>query len=462
MVAWMDIDGEIMMPVTRQRFATLPLGCAKPFAAADDAATPFPCQQAAGTQSLDITFLTPVSVPPRNVFVHRLSLGLRWCRCCPACGVGQPLGRHRYNSGGACSEVVAGETLDAVRDLQALIRAPEPTGSLSAPNPRVLTTCHPGGGRGALVPVVVALGRTRWEKRTTSGSARPFSPASPQYIIPLRVSVALVWGFVRFLSGLLPWQPVDSRGCPLFTSASHPAHLASVDDFKPASVTQQTATLSLSEDDSHVTVSHGGDASVQPTIFEGPRKDCTNECVLIFDPETNTFVLERIASSVSVKRVRGAAATAAVSKRPNAANGKGASLAAAKRAARPSTPAAAQSSKSPKVSAPTDKALDGPAAAEGNSRAVSKSPVPPAPAATSRPTSAASLRSGPSEPYESSSGSESTEDEGVAEFKARIARKRASANSTPVSDGGPQSGKRARMPSPSDSNRLLSVDEIRT
>jgi len=226
-----------------------------------------------------------------------------------------------------------------------------------------------------------------------------------------------------------------------------------VDDFKPASVAKQHATLSMSEDERHVTVSHGGDGpdGSAPTVFEGPRRDCTNECVLIFDPDTRSFVLERLSSSVTVKRVRSASTVSPAigTKRnmPIAAKQKrgsgGSSGSAGPR--KPATPVAGLPATSLAVAADN---LDKAATPEKASRAGRK-PVSSAAAVTAgntinlpgraAATAAGTLprgRPSPSAPdtdlYMSSSGSESTEDEGVAEFKARIARKRASDTATPV------------------------------
>lgn len=74
-------------------------------------------------------------------------------------------------------------------------------------------------------------------------------------------------------------------------------------DFKPASVdSTQMATLDVQSGQVTIAVPHSDGASVN--VFSGPRKPYAKECVLIIDPDTGECVLEKLTSSINVKKTR--------------------------------------------------------------------------------------------------------------------------------------------------------------
>lgn len=40
------------------------------------------------------------------------------------------------------------------------------------------------------------------------------------------------------------------------------------------------------------------------TVYKGSKKPVQKECVLVYDPQSSTFVLERISSQIQVKKTR--------------------------------------------------------------------------------------------------------------------------------------------------------------
>lgn len=78
-------------------------------------------------------------------------------------------------------------------------------------------------------------------------------------------------------------------------------------DFKPASVdTTKMATVDvLPNNEVNVTVPHcDGAGGAQTSIFRGPKKPYTKECVLIIDHNTGEITLERLSHNIQLKKTR--------------------------------------------------------------------------------------------------------------------------------------------------------------
>ena len=79
------------------------------------------------------------------------------------------------------------------------------------------------------------------------------------------------------------------------------------DDFKPASVdTSKMATVDiLPNNEVNVTVPHcDGAGTAQTSVFRGPKKPYTKECVLIIDHNTGEITLERLSHNIQLKKTR--------------------------------------------------------------------------------------------------------------------------------------------------------------
>jgi ELL-associated factor len=79
------------------------------------------------------------------------------------------------------------------------------------------------------------------------------------------------------------------------------------DDFKPASVdTSKMATVDiLPNNEVNVTVPHcDGAGTAQTSVFRGPKKSYTKECVLIIDHNTGEITLERLSHNIQLKKTR--------------------------------------------------------------------------------------------------------------------------------------------------------------
>nr|CAG4638856.1 EOG090X0IV9 [Cyclestheria hislopi] len=78
-------------------------------------------------------------------------------------------------------------------------------------------------------------------------------------------------------------------------------------DFKPASVdTSKMATVDiLPNNEVTVTVPHcDGAGTAQTSVFRGPKKPYTKECVLIIDHSTGEITLERLSHNIQLKKTR--------------------------------------------------------------------------------------------------------------------------------------------------------------
>lgn len=78
-------------------------------------------------------------------------------------------------------------------------------------------------------------------------------------------------------------------------------------DFKPASVdTSKMATVDiLPNNEVNVTVPHcDGAGTSQTSVFRGPKKPYTKECVLIIDHNTGEITLERLSHNIQLKKTR--------------------------------------------------------------------------------------------------------------------------------------------------------------
>ncbi|GAB6020013.1 hypothetical protein CHUAL_002763 [Chamberlinius hualienensis] len=77
-------------------------------------------------------------------------------------------------------------------------------------------------------------------------------------------------------------------------------------DFKPASVdTKKMANVEIgSSNQATVTVPHIEGSGIAHTVFKGPRRPYTKECVLIIDHSTGEIVLERLSSGIQLKKTR--------------------------------------------------------------------------------------------------------------------------------------------------------------
>ncbi|XP_066302107.1 ELL-associated factor 1-like [Branchiostoma lanceolatum] len=78
-------------------------------------------------------------------------------------------------------------------------------------------------------------------------------------------------------------------------------------DFKPASVdTSQDAVLEVGENnDVTVTVPHIEGSGTSKTVFKGHKQPYrSKDCVLLIDPNSGTFTLEKLTSNMQVKKTR--------------------------------------------------------------------------------------------------------------------------------------------------------------
>nr|CAG4641355.1 EOG090X0IV9 [Eulimnadia texana] len=77
-------------------------------------------------------------------------------------------------------------------------------------------------------------------------------------------------------------------------------------DFKPASVdTTKMATVDvLPNNEVTVTVPHCDGAGTAHTVFRGPKKPYSKECVLIIDHSTGEVTLERLSQTLQLKKTR--------------------------------------------------------------------------------------------------------------------------------------------------------------
>lgn len=75
-------------------------------------------------------------------------------------------------------------------------------------------------------------------------------------------------------------------------------------DFKPASVdTSKMATMEVGPS-GQVTISMPHYDKDGTTVFKGPTRPYSKECVLIIDKDTGEFVLEKLNHNVQVKKTR--------------------------------------------------------------------------------------------------------------------------------------------------------------
>ncbi|XP_028391628.1 ELL-associated factor 2-like [Dendronephthya gigantea] len=77
-------------------------------------------------------------------------------------------------------------------------------------------------------------------------------------------------------------------------------------DFKPASVdTSQSGNLDVGKN-GEVNVSLPNTQDSGTTVYRGSKKPCPKECILVVDKEKRTITLERLASTVQLKKIRSA------------------------------------------------------------------------------------------------------------------------------------------------------------
>ncbi|CAB4017664.1 Hypothetical predicted protein [Paramuricea clavata] len=75
-------------------------------------------------------------------------------------------------------------------------------------------------------------------------------------------------------------------------------------DFKPASVdTSQAGSLDVGKG-GEVNVSLPNTQDSGTTVYRGSKKPCPKECVLVVDRGKRTITLERLASTVQLKKIR--------------------------------------------------------------------------------------------------------------------------------------------------------------
>lgn len=87
-----------------------------------------------------------------------------------------------------------------------------------------------------------------------------------------------------------------------------------LDDFKPASVdTTQPGNLEVGGG-GEVTVSLPNTQDSGTTVYRGSKKPCPKECILVVDKEKRTIILERLASTVQLKKIRSAPTNSATTK----------------------------------------------------------------------------------------------------------------------------------------------------
>lgn len=80
-------------------------------------------------------------------------------------------------------------------------------------------------------------------------------------------------------------------------------------DFKPASVdTSQPGNLEVGAG-GEVTVSLPNIQESGTTVYRGSKKPCPKECILVVDKEKRTITLERLTSTVHLKKIRSAHTT---------------------------------------------------------------------------------------------------------------------------------------------------------
>jgi len=78
----------------------------------------------------------------------------------------------------------------------------------------------------------------------------------------------------------------------------------SADDFKPASVDRSQEGHVEVADNNEVTITLPQQQGSKGVVYKGPKKPAVKECVLIYDPQTRSLVLERITSQIQVKQTR--------------------------------------------------------------------------------------------------------------------------------------------------------------
>ncbi|XP_033762149.1 ELL-associated factor 1-like isoform X2 [Pecten maximus] len=77
-------------------------------------------------------------------------------------------------------------------------------------------------------------------------------------------------------------------------------------DFKPASVdTSKDSLLEVGEGHQvSITVPHVEGSGTTHTVYNGNKRECPKECVLIIDHSTGTFTLERLTNNIQLKKTR--------------------------------------------------------------------------------------------------------------------------------------------------------------
>ncbi|XP_060079773.1 ELL-associated factor 1-like [Ylistrum balloti] len=77
-------------------------------------------------------------------------------------------------------------------------------------------------------------------------------------------------------------------------------------DFKPASVdTSRDSLLEVGEGHQvSITVPHVEGSGTTHTVYNGNKRECPKECVLIIDHSTGTFTLERLTNNIQLKKTR--------------------------------------------------------------------------------------------------------------------------------------------------------------
>jgi len=101
-------------------------------------------------------------------------------------------------------------------------------------------------------------------------------------------------------------EPRKLRLGESFSKNGHTAFHTFRYDFKPASMdTKKMATVQIGPNNqTTVQVPHVEGSGTSHTIFKGPRKPYTKECVLIIDHATGEIVLEKLSSNVQLKKTR--------------------------------------------------------------------------------------------------------------------------------------------------------------
>ncbi|XP_017487866.1 PREDICTED: ell-associated factor Eaf-like [Rhagoletis zephyria] len=102
------------------------------------------------------------------------------------------------------------------------------------------------------------------------------------------------------MAGALYWHPCSS-------STYAPAARGNSDDFVPASVDPNKTSIVDFGSNGKVTVTMPnleGSGTGRESVYQGMRKPHQKECVLIFNPDTGEFVLEKLNTSMIVKKAR--------------------------------------------------------------------------------------------------------------------------------------------------------------